>query len=69
MALVNLFTKQTYGCIYLCLVFQRLVTERDSLKEVNEELKCTQIHVGGGEGLSIAEQTQAELLSLPPEIK
>ena len=57
--------------LYLIYFPQRLVTERDSLREVNEELKCTQLqHVGAaGDGMSVAEQTQAEMLSLPPEIR
>ncbi|KAH3696572.1 hypothetical protein DPMN_084048 [Dreissena polymorpha] len=44
------------------------MTERDTLREVNEELKCSQLHhVGAGDELS--QTHQMEMLSLPAEIK
>ncbi|XP_052774694.1 protein Hook homolog 3-like isoform X3 [Mya arenaria] len=47
---------------------ERILTERDSLREVNEELSCTQQqHPGAGDELSAS--SQMEMLSLPPEIK
>ncbi|KAL8622498.1 hypothetical protein ACOMHN_034161 [Nucella lapillus] len=53
---------------------ERVMAERDSLKEMNEELKCTQAMVPG---LSIGDQMgevgatsqRMEMLSVPPEIK
>lgn len=50
---------------------ERLVTERDSLQEVNEELKFTQSqHVGSsGAGGDLSASSQMELLSLPPEVR
>ncbi|XP_053395415.1 protein Hook homolog 3-like isoform X3 [Mercenaria mercenaria] len=49
---------------------ERIVTERDSLREVNEELKCTQSqHVGAGGGDDLSTTSQMEMLSLPPEVK
>lgn len=49
---------------------QRIVTERDSLKEMNEELKCSQIHgLEGGEPSDLTQTPRVEMLSLPPEIK
>ncbi|XP_052255870.1 protein Hook homolog 3-like isoform X2 [Dreissena polymorpha] len=47
---------------------ERIMTERDTLREVNEELKCSQLHhVGAGDELS--QTHQMEMLSLPAEIK
>lgn len=52
------------------LAFQRIVTERDSLREVNEELKCMQAqHVGSAGGDDLSTTSQMEMLSLPPEVK
>nr|XP_022318582.1 protein Hook homolog 3-like [Crassostrea virginica] len=49
---------------------ERIVTERDSLKEMNEELKCSQIHgLEGGEPSDLTQTPRVEMLSLPPEIK
>ena len=46
-------------------------TERDSLREMNEELKCTQAPSGGFPvGAELEDSTsKVEMLSLPPEIK
>eukprot|EP00105_Crassostrea_gigas_P024105 XP_011444240.1 PREDICTED: protein Hook homolog 3 isoform X1 [Crassostrea gigas] len=49
---------------------ERIVTERDSLKEMNEEMKCSQfINVEGGEPSDLTQTPRVEMLSLPPEIK
>lgn len=50
---------------------ERIQTERDSLREINDELKCTQLH---SSGLGIASElndpsNNMEMLSLPPEIR
>lgn len=53
---------------------QRIAAERDSLKEMNDELKCTQLATPG---ISIGNQfgevgsmpQRMEMLSIPPEIK
>lgn len=53
---------------------ERVIAERDSLKEMNEELKCTQATIPG---TSIGDQMgemgstpqRMEMLSVPPEIK
>ena len=55
-------------------MFQRVIAERDSLKELNEELKCSQLMTPG---TSIGDQMgdmgsasqRMEMLSVPPEIK
>ncbi|XP_076439959.1 protein Hook homolog 3-like isoform X2 [Babylonia areolata] len=59
---------------------ERVMAERDSLKEMNEELKCTQAtmpgmsigdqmgEVGSGSSSSTSSQ-RMEMLSVPPEIK
>jgi len=55
-------------------MFQRVIAERDSLKELNEELKCAQLTTPG---TSIGDQMgdvgsasqRMEMLSVPPEIK
>jgi len=50
---------------------ERVQTERDSLREMNEELKCTQAPSGGFPvGAELEDSTsKVEMLSLPPEIK
>ncbi|PVD23382.1 hypothetical protein C0Q70_16650 [Pomacea canaliculata] len=51
---------------------ERVVAERDSLKELNDELKCTQPTMAG---ISLSEQisdigpSPQRMLSLPPEVK
>ncbi|XP_056018043.1 protein Hook homolog 3-like isoform X1 [Ostrea edulis] len=49
---------------------ERIATERDSLKEMNEELKCSQLQsVESGEPSDLTQTPRVEMLSLPPEIK
>jgi hypothetical protein len=52
------------------ILFQRLIIERDSLKETNEELKCSQF--AGGSCMSgttlLAETTPSENM-IPPEFR
>jgi hypothetical protein len=50
-------------------LFQRLIVERDALRETNEELKCSQL--AGGEctsGKTLLAETVSENM-IPPEIK
>ncbi|BFY99274.1 hypothetical protein BsWGS_02314 [Bradybaena similaris] len=49
---------------------ERIQTERDSLREMNDELKCTQLQTSGLEVAGDLESSNvAEMLSLQPEIK
>lgn len=51
---------------------ERIITERDSLKEVNEELRCTQLQAEVGTNQSsedISTSPGLEMLSMPPAIK
>lgn len=48
---------------------ERLVTERDSLKEVNEELKCTQLQSVETNNDDLSTSPGLEMLSMPPAIK
>jgi hypothetical protein len=50
-------------------LFQRLIIERDSLKETNEELKCSQF-AGGScmSGTTLLAETVSENM-IPPEIR
>lgn len=48
---------------------ERIVTERDSLKEVNEELKCTQLQAVETNSEDISTSPGLEMLSMPPAIK
>ncbi|KAK3090840.1 hypothetical protein FSP39_015087 [Pinctada imbricata] len=49
---------------------ERIVAERDSLKEMNEEMKCSQLQsLEEGEPAGLAQTPKLELLSMPPEIK
>lgn len=48
---------------------ERIVTERDSLKEVNEELKCTQLQAKETNSEDISTSPGLEMLSMPPAIK
>jgi hypothetical protein len=51
------------------LLFQRLIVERDALRETNEELKCSQF-VGGkcASGKILPAETDSENM-ISPEIK
>jgi hypothetical protein len=50
------------------ILFQRLIVQRDSLKETNEELKC-QLEGGKcGSGKPFRSETDSENM-IPPEIK
>ncbi|CAG5118547.1 unnamed protein product, partial [Candidula unifasciata] len=49
---------------------ERIQTERDSLREMNDELKCTQLQTSGlGLPGDLESSNVAEMLSLTPEIK
>jgi hypothetical protein len=53
----------------VAVLFQRLVIERDSLKETNEELKCSQLAGGScASGTTLLAETVSENM-IPPEIK
>ena len=60
------FKRHSPSILYL---FQRIVTERDSLKEVNEELKCTQLQTAETNNEDISTSPGLEMLSMPPAIK
>ncbi|KAK7100589.1 hypothetical protein V1264_023512 [Littorina saxatilis] len=53
---------------------ERLIAERDSLKEMNDELKCSQLtapgtSIGDQLGGTAPDAQKVEMLSVPPEIK
>jgi len=51
------------------IFFQRLIVERDSLRETNEELKCSQLQGGKcASGKNLLAETDSENM-IPPEIK
>lgn len=50
---------------------ERIATERDSLKEINDEMECTQRHttLEENEPNDLTATPRVEMLSLPPDIK
>ncbi|XP_071148505.1 protein Hook homolog 3-like isoform X3 [Mytilus edulis] len=49
---------------------ERIATERDSLKEMNDEMKCTQLQtLDDNEPNDLTSTPRVEMLSLPPDIK
>ena len=49
---------------------ERIATERDSLKEMNDEMKCTQLQtLEDNEPNDLTATPRVEMLSLPPDIK
>ena len=51
-------------------LIQRIITERDSLQEVNEELRCTQLQTAETQQNSDDMTSPGlEMLSMPPAIK